>query len=74
MKMAIIFPSNRTGFKCAWELFVQEPIVYSTFGNQSFGIASYVYFVPTQNPNYSTQGESIYINKGETLTYLVDFN
>ena len=50
------------------------PTVFTTFGNQTFEIWKYVYFVPIQNPDHSATKESIYINKGETLTYLVDFN
>lgn len=50
------------------------PTIYSTYGNQSFDMWKYVYFMPTQNPDHSATREPIYINKGETLTYLVEFN
>ncbi len=50
------------------------PTVYATLGNQTFNLSKEVFFVPTQTPDHSSILESIYINKGETLTYLVDFN
>ena len=50
------------------------PTVYATLGNQPFNVSKEVFFVPTQTPDHSSILESIYINKGETLTYLVDFN
>lgn len=50
------------------------PTVYKAIGNGINNISWYLYFNPVTTPNYNFYSSEFYLNKGDTLTYLIQFN
>ena len=50
------------------------PEVHTAFGNDINNIWRYIYFYPAVYPDHTANKEDVYIKKGDTLTYLIEFN